>query len=1037
MKNKKSLLSLASLLLLLAGCDGNSAKPSTSIKTPSVPEISEKPVSNTVNHQTTNTAKPSEAPVITYYTVSFDLNGGTIADDSLVKPQKVQEGHWAKKPNRDPEKKHCTFLGWYDPDDAKFSFSTGIYGDIVLKAKWKVNEEEKVSLTFNPNNGQANFTIETFIGDFPSVPTPTKAGMVFKGWYINGEADKQWTGFVSSEIVGKTLIALYEKQSFNYKYEINPDGTATVTGIYNIDSVTVQIPETINGHAVTKIGEKAFQSRVKLQEVILPKTITDINPKCFIGTTYLQKITVASENQYFKSDSKGILFSKDGTLLVYCPSKALANDQSYSCPSNLVKIGDFAFYDQHDSGINSIIFNEGLEEIGEKAFYNDYRITNLSFPDSLKKIGNSAFSTYQATNTPVNINWGNGLEEIGEHAFVGVYRPTTLNLPDSLKKIGDYAFTCTDDTPNAITKVKLPASLEYFGDAAFFFCYGLKNISLPSSNKNFKVENNRLLSKDGTKLYWVPSDTPNLLGIGQSDILELPTGITDIRPHSLSEVRYLAGVKIPNTVKTIHHNAFHCNYYLTSIEIPNSVETIEEEAFRMREKLTSVTFGNKLTSIGEAAFDECTALQKVEFPSNIKTIGKEAFYGCSSLSTITFHEGLEEIGEKGFGGCSKLAEVSLPNTLTTLGKSAFAECSNIKTISFGTGLVSFGASAFSGATPTSRTVKGNGTAGPKIVDSTLISADGKTVFYCSPSYTGKITIPAGVETINAYAYCQVKATGLDLGTSVKEIGEGAFKSAFALSANVSAVFPTSLEKIDDGAFYFSNLHGATFNEGLKSIGIGAFSSASMGNLVLPSSLETIGRQAFFSAGVTSIEFKEGIKQIDDEAFLANPGLSGTITIPASLTTLGSGVFAGRINTFTNGITDFKVAENGNFNVKDGVLYNKDFTKLYAFPSKSALTSVTLPDTVKEIEKYAFAGASNLTSVTLNNGLETIGERAFAEDKNIKTISIPSTVTSLGYRCFQDWTNTQHVVMPFSEDRTLMRFGDDWKNSTNAKIDYQA
>lgn len=84
MKNKKTLLSLTSLLMLLAGCSGN---PSESVKP------SEKPSENTpitALPTETSTVKPTESkpsaspsvsePQITYYTVTFDLDGGSIIE---------------------------------------------------------------------------------------------------------------------------------------------------------------------------------------------------------------------------------------------------------------------------------------------------------------------------------------------------------------------------------------------------------------------------------------------------------------------------------------------------------------------------------------------------------------------------------------------------------------------------------------------------------------------------------------------------------------------------------------------------------------------------------------------------------------------------------------------------------------------------------------------------------------------------------------------------------------------------------------------
>ena len=69
------------------------------------------------------------------YTVSFDSNGG-----SRVRSQTVEEGSRADEPN-DPTRSGYEFVGWY-LDERKFSFSTRIYEDITLEAKWEKEEEK-------------------------------------------------------------------------------------------------------------------------------------------------------------------------------------------------------------------------------------------------------------------------------------------------------------------------------------------------------------------------------------------------------------------------------------------------------------------------------------------------------------------------------------------------------------------------------------------------------------------------------------------------------------------------------------------------------------------------------------------------------------------------------------------------------------------------------------------------------------------------------------------------------------------------------
>ena len=71
----------------------------------------------------------------------------------------------------------------------------------------------------------------------------------------------------------------------------------------------------------------------------------------------------------------------------------------------------------------------------------------------------------------------------------------------------------------------------------------------------------------------------------------------------------------------------------------------------------------------------------------------------------------------------------------------------------------------------------------------------------------------------------------------------------------------------------------------------------------------------------------------------------------------------------------------------------------AFQDCKKLTSVTIPNTVKYIERKAFSGCSSLTSITIPNSVVEIGEDAFRDCKNLTSITIPQNVTSIGNYAF--------------------------------------
>jgi len=105
-------------------------------------------------------------------------------------------------------------------------------------------------------------------------------------------------------------------------------------------------------------------------------------------------------------------------------------------------------------------------------------------------------------------------------------------------------------------------------------------------------------------------------------------------------------VKIPDTVRWIHEEAFLESALLTSVIIPDSVEVIGCGAFGGCVNLKSVAMGTGVTEIDVAAFARCTSLTTITIPDSVKEIGWAAFYACDSLP--------DEIKQKAYtySGCA-------------------------------------------------------------------------------------------------------------------------------------------------------------------------------------------------------------------------------------------------------------------------------------------------------------------------------------------------------------------------------------------------
>lgn len=145
----------------------------------------------------------------------------------------------------------------------------------------------------------------------------------------------------------------------------------------------------------------------------------------------------------------------------------------------------------------------------------------------------------------------------------------------------------------------------------------------------------------------------------------------------------------------------------------------------------------------------------------------------------------------------------------------------------------------------------------------------------------------------------------------------------------------------------------------------------------------------------------------------------SIKLPATVKTIGELVGS-------NAITEKNIFGDGNPNLcwidvdsknpymtsNNGVLYNKDKTKLIAFPHAGAIGgSFTLPSSVKEIGDSAFKYCTDIGELTLRNKLEKIGNYAFINCENLTQIKLPSSVTEIGEGAFSGCTKISELTIP--------------------------
>lgn len=204
----------------------------------------------------------------------------------------------------------------------------------------------------------------------------------------------------------------------------NGDGTCTISGYDVLGGPNLVIPSYINGKAVTRITNNAFQNK-GLTLVTLPETLLYIDS----GT------------------SADVLSGYIG---------AFADNQitNVVIPSEVKYIGDSAFI---KNNISLLTIPEGVETVGYRAFkWNN--LTSVTLPNSLVTIYDGCFGGNKLT----EVFFGSNLSYIGGGAFY-LNNLSVINLPNKLVTIKALAFYVNP----YITKVRIPTSVTALSSTAF------------------------------------------------------------------------------------------------------------------------------------------------------------------------------------------------------------------------------------------------------------------------------------------------------------------------------------------------------------------------------------------------------------------------------------------------------------------------------------------------------------------------------------------------------------------------------------------
>ena len=520
---------------------------------------------------------------------------------------------------------------------------------------------------------------------------------------------------------------------------------------------------------------------------------------------------------------------------------------------------------------------------------------------------------------------------------------------------------------------------------------------------------------DGKKVTVIGSSA--FYGFKSLKNIEIPDGITSIENYAFCQCWSITSLSVPESVTSIGTGAFRFCGDLKEIKLPSNLTVLSDSLFGADANLEYITFGDAektdtviipetVQKIGNYVFMNCEKIKNINLPANLKSIGKTCFQGCISLTGLFIPQSVESIGGGIFGDCDALQSVEIEdeNNNFIFKDGILYDVKNGILVSAVNSLI------------------------PEkvIVDECTKTIDYSAFADCNNLY--EIEIPQGVVNIGEKAFARLdNLKNIDIPDSVTNITTLAF---YRCNGLVSVQVPGSVTAIKNGTFReCNNLKKVILNEGITGIEQYAFYDCELlEEISIPGTVTTVGNSAFYRCkNLKNIEIPEGVTKIDGSAFIFCSSLE-QIKLPQSLVSIGSGAFDNctslisvelpdnaiiSSDTFKEckNLSDIVISDtNNNYIVKNGILYNKNMTRILCYPAGIKDTEFFVPDTVKTIGDFAFYGTKALESINIPDSVTNIGTDAFGECSGLKEVVIPDSVTSMGEAVFYKCTSLEKVKL---------------------------
>ena len=410
----------------------------------------------------------------------------------------------------------------------------------------------------------------------------------------------------------------------------------------------------------------------------------------------------------------------------------------------------------------------------------------------------------------------------------------------------------------------------------------------------------------------------------------------------------------------------------------------------------------------------------VVIPAGVTDIGERAF-ASSTVEHVTIPAAVRSIGNEAFiySSLKKVAfqdDAAQPSQLTMIGERAFANTS-LEAIELPRSVVTIGAEAFDYDSALTSIKLGPNVAADAVTSgyAETTALTGVEVDPANPNYESIDGVLYSKDHSRLILYPAAKNTGGSY-TVLDGVASIAPK-AFQKAGITTVALPASLRAIGDEAFRLSALTALSLPEKFETVGTCAFCSAGKLDSIDLGGAISLGGSAFESTSAKNgVNFRPELGRLTTIGdFAFSRTAVPTVSLPDSVTTVGEQAFSEN-----SALASFHIGA-GVSSFGETALYNdRTIATLTVYADNavySADSNVLYRTGADGLHLLLSPAANTITDYTVRAGTVEVGASAFANNKALTRVVLPEGVTTIGDEAFAGCASLAELVIPDSVERS--------------------